>query len=74
MSFGKSWFVDSCWTRPIFLSSQKGTGCSVDDLSMAGVVLSHDHLEASLDLLHASHSDAIGAPKVGKLRDCTARP
>lgn len=36
-----------------------------EDLAVSGVVLMQNHLETALDSLHSSHSDAIGAPKVG---------
>ena len=38
--------------------------CRGEDLAIAGVVLSQNHLETALDTIHSAHSDAIGAPKV----------
>ena len=35
-----------------------------EDLAVSGIILTESHVEKALGDLHASHSDAIGAPKV----------
>ena len=38
-----------------------------EDLAISGVAVGAEHMERALASLHSSHSDAIGAPKVGHL-------